>query len=126
MGFAIFLFHHEYIVFLALANFSSVLQSHRILGIVSTSLHCRPFFTSVDDCIRRPQDSWCFIVHFPAFVLCIVESFAVSVREVDGDVVGVVTHLVGGVEETVLLLGLLFLQTDSSFEVGIMDDFVQC
>ena len=28
-------------------------------------------------------------------------------------------------KETVLLLGLLFLQTDSSFEVGIMDDFVQ-
>ena len=27
---------------------------------------------------------------------------------------------------TVLLLGLLFLQTDSSFEMGIMDDFVQC
>ena len=30
------------------------------------------------------------------------------------------------VKETVLLLGLLFLQTDSSFEMGIMDDFVQC
>ena len=29
-------------------------------------------------------------------------------------------------KETVLLLGLLFLQTDSSFQVGIMDDFVQC
>ena len=29
-------------------------------------------------------------------------------------------------KETVLLLGLLFLQTDSSFELGIMDDFVQC
>ena len=29
-------------------------------------------------------------------------------------------------KETVLLLGFLFLQTDSSFEVGIMDDFVQC
>ena len=29
-------------------------------------------------------------------------------------------------KETVLLLGLLFLQTDPSFEVGIMDDFVQC
>ena len=29
-------------------------------------------------------------------------------------------------KETVLLLGLLFLQTDSSFEMGIMDDFVQC
>ena len=29
-------------------------------------------------------------------------------------------------KETVLLLGLLFLQTDSSFEVGITDDFVQC
>ena len=28
-------------------------------------------------------------------------------------------------KETVLLLGLLFLQTDSSFEVRIMDDFVQ-
>ena len=28
-------------------------------------------------------------------------------------------------KETVLLLGLLFLQADSSFEVGIMDDFVQ-
>ena len=26
-------------------------------------------------------------------------------------------------KETVLLLGLLFLQTDSSFEMGIMDDF---
>ena len=26
-------------------------------------------------------------------------------------------------KETVLLLGFLFLQTDSSFEVGIMDDF---
>ena len=29
-------------------------------------------------------------------------------------------------KETVLLLGLLFLQTDSPFELGIMDDFVQC
>ena len=29
-------------------------------------------------------------------------------------------------KEKVLLLGLLFLQTDSSFEMGIMDDFVQC
>ena len=29
-------------------------------------------------------------------------------------------------KETVLFLGLLFLQTDSFFEVGIMDDFVQC
>ena len=28
-------------------------------------------------------------------------------------------------KETVLLLVLLFLQTDSSFEMGIMDDFVQ-
>ena len=27
-------------------------------------------------------------------------------------------------KETVLLLGLLFLQTDSSFEMGIMDDSV--
>ena len=29
-------------------------------------------------------------------------------------------------KETVLLLGFMFLQTDSSFEVGILDDFVQC
>ena len=29
-------------------------------------------------------------------------------------------------KETVLLLGFLFLQTDSPFELGIMDDFVQC
>ena len=29
-------------------------------------------------------------------------------------------------KETVLLLGFLFLQTDSSFEMGIMNDFVQC
>ena len=29
-------------------------------------------------------------------------------------------------KETVLLLGLLFLQTDSSFEMGIMNDFVHC
>ena len=29
-------------------------------------------------------------------------------------------------KETVLFLGLLFLQTDSLFELGIMDDFVQC
>ena len=28
-------------------------------------------------------------------------------------------------KETVLLLGLVFLQTDSSSEVRIMDDFVQ-
>ena len=28
-------------------------------------------------------------------------------------------------KETVLLLGLSFLQTDSSFELGNMDDFVQ-
>ena len=28
-------------------------------------------------------------------------------------------------KETVLLLGLLFLQTDSSLEMGVMDDFVQ-
>ena len=28
-------------------------------------------------------------------------------------------------KETVLFVGLLFLQTDSSFEVRIMDDFVQ-
>ena len=27
-------------------------------------------------------------------------------------------------KETVLVLGLLFLQTDSPFELGIMDDFV--
>ena len=30
------------------------------------------------------------------------------------------------VKETVLFLGFLFLQTDSSFEMRIMDDFVQC
>ena len=29
-------------------------------------------------------------------------------------------------KETVLLLGLLFLQTDLPFEMGIMDDLVQC
>ena len=29
-------------------------------------------------------------------------------------------------KETVLFLGLLFLQTDSPFELGIMNDFVQC
>ena len=29
-------------------------------------------------------------------------------------------------KETVLLLGFLFLQTDFSFGMGIMDDFVQC
>ena len=29
-------------------------------------------------------------------------------------------------KETALFLGLLFLQTDSPFELGIMDDFVQC
>ena len=29
-------------------------------------------------------------------------------------------------KETVLFEGLLFLQTDSPFELGIMDDFVQC
>ena len=29
-------------------------------------------------------------------------------------------------KETVLFLGLLFLQTDSPFEMGILDDFVQC
>ena len=29
-------------------------------------------------------------------------------------------------KETVLFLGLSFLQTDSPFELGIMDDFVQC
>ena len=29
-------------------------------------------------------------------------------------------------KETVLLLGLLFLQTDPSLEMRIMDDFVQC
>ena len=29
-------------------------------------------------------------------------------------------------KETVLSLGLVFLQTDSPFELGIMDDFVQC
>ena len=28
-------------------------------------------------------------------------------------------------KETVLFLGFLVLQTDSSFEMGIMDDFVQ-
>ena len=28
-------------------------------------------------------------------------------------------------KETVLFLGFLFLQTDSPFEMGIMDDFVQ-
>ena len=33
---------------------------------------------------------------------------------------------VSAVKETVLHLGFLFLQTDSSFEVGITDDFVQC
>ena len=29
-------------------------------------------------------------------------------------------------KETVLFLRLLFLQTDSPFELGIVDDFVQC
>ena len=29
-------------------------------------------------------------------------------------------------KETVLFLGFLFLQTDLSFEAGIMDDSVQC
>ena len=29
-------------------------------------------------------------------------------------------------KETVLLLGFLFLQTDLSFDLGIMDDSVQC
>ena len=29
-------------------------------------------------------------------------------------------------KETVLFLGLLFLQTDSPFALGTMDDFVQC
>ena len=29
-------------------------------------------------------------------------------------------------KETVLFLGFLFLQTDPPFELGIMDDFVQC
>ena len=29
-------------------------------------------------------------------------------------------------KETVLFLGFSFLQTDSSFEMGIMYDFVQC
>ena len=28
-------------------------------------------------------------------------------------------------KETVLLLGLLFLQTDSPFELGIMDDYAE-
>ena len=30
------------------------------------------------------------------------------------------------VKETVLFLGFLFLQTDPSFEVRIMDDSIQC
>ena len=34
--------------------------------------------------------------------------------------------LIDHVKETVLFLGLLFLQTDSSFEVRIVDDSVQC
>ena len=29
-------------------------------------------------------------------------------------------------KETVLFLGLMFLQTDSPFELGILDDFIQC
>ena len=29
-------------------------------------------------------------------------------------------------KETVLFLGLLFLQTDFPFELGILDDFIQC
>ena len=29
-------------------------------------------------------------------------------------------------KETVLLLGLLFLQTDSPFEMGIMNELIQC
>ena len=29
-------------------------------------------------------------------------------------------------KETVLFLGLLFLQADSPFELGILDDFIQC
>ena len=39
--------------------------------------------------------------------------------------VGQVSNL-SAAKETVLLLGLLFLQTDSSFELRIMDYFVQC
>ena len=29
-------------------------------------------------------------------------------------------------KETILFWGFLFLQTDSPFELGIVDDFVQC
>ena len=39
--------------------------------------------------------------------------------------VGQVSDL-SSTKETVLLLGLLFLQTDLSFQLGIMDDSVQC
>ena len=49
------------------------------------------------------------------------ESLAPSDPEV---IVDQVSNL-SAAKETVLLLGLLFLQTDSSFEVRIIDDFVQ-
>ena len=42
----------------------------------------------------------------------------------DPEVIGDQVSNLSAAKETVMLLGLLFLQTDSSFEMGIMDDFV--
>ena len=60
-----------------LANFSSVLQSQRILIIdpfprhltVPTQLHCRLLFTCLDGCVRGPQDPWCVFNDFLSFSL---------------------------------------------------------
>ena len=40
-------------------------------------------------------------------------------------IVDIVSNL-SAAKETVLFLGFLFLQTDSPFELGIMDDIIQC
>ena len=75
-------------MFLDLANISPALQSQRMLVIdplpchltVATWLHCRPFFTRVDERIPGPQDPWCFIIDFLSFplFLCTVESCTLS------------------------------------------------
>ena len=70
-----------------------------------------------------------------------IEFLNIIISKTDSEQVGIVLDRIVGssdpevfvdqvsnlpaVKETVLLLGLLFLQTDSSSEVRIMDDFVQ-
>ena len=76
------------------------------------------------------------------FLICGIEFLKIVISKANGEQVGIVLDRImapsdpevivdqvsnlSAAKETVLFLGLLFLQTDSPFELGIMEDFVQC